>query len=62
MDLELAGKAQEVSPYLNSRYSAIASRLIELDRKIKFEIESERRSKEKIQIFISDLSHEIKTH
>lgn len=61
LDLELSGKDQEISPYLNSRYSVIASRLIELDRKMKFEIESERRSKEKIQAFISDLSHEIKT-
>lgn len=61
LDLELSGKEQEISPYLNSRYSAIASRLIELDRKIKFEIENERRSKEKIQAFISDISHEIKT-
>lgn len=61
LDLELSGKEQEISPYINSRYSAIVSRLIELDRKINFEIESERRSKEKIQAFISDLSHEIKT-
>lgn len=60
LDLELSGKEQEISPYINSRYSAIVSRLIELDRKINFEIESERRSKEKIQAFISDLSHEIK--
>lgn len=61
LDLELSGKKQEISPYINSRYSAIVSRLIELDRKMNFEIENERRSKEKVQIFISDLSHEIKT-
>ena len=61
LDLELSGKKQRISPYLNSRYSAIASRLIELDKKINYEIERERHSKEKIQTFISDLSHEIKT-
>lgn len=61
LDLTLAGKKQEISPYLNSRYSAIASRLAELERKMSYEVESEKLSKEKVQAFISDLSHEIKT-
>ena len=61
LDLTLAGKKQEISPYLNSRYSAIASRLAELERKMHYEVESEKLSKEKVQTFISDLSHEIKT-
>lgn len=61
LDLTLAGKKQEISPYLNSRYSAIASRLAELERKMSYEVESEKLSKEKVQTFISDLSHEIKT-
>ena len=60
LDLTLAGKKQEISPYLNSRYSAIASRLAELERKMSYEVESEKLSKEKVQTFISDLSHEIK--
>ena len=61
LDLTLAGKKQEISPYLNSRHSAIASRLTELERKIHHEVEREKISKEKVQTFISDLSHEIKT-
>lgn len=61
LDLALAGKNQIIPPYLNSRYSAIANRLEEIGRKIDYEVEKEKSSKEKIQIFISDLSHEIKT-
>lgn len=61
LDLILAGKAQKVSPYLNSRHSAIASRLTHLQQKMDDEVEKERISKEKVQTFISDLSHEIKT-
>jgi len=61
LDLALAGKKQEIPLYLNSRYSAIASRLTELERKINYEVENEKCSKEKVQTFISDLSHEIKT-
>lgn len=61
LDLALAGREQEVSLYLNTRYSAVASRLAELEKKINYEVESEKLSKEKIQAFISDLSHEIRT-
>lgn len=61
LDLALAGREQEVSLYLNTRYSAVASRLAELEKKINYEVEREKLSKEKIQAFISDLSHEIRT-
>ncbi len=61
LDLALAGREQEVSLYLNTRYSAVASRLAELEKRINYEVESEKLSKEKIQAFISDLSHEIRT-
>lgn len=61
LDQLMANETAEISSYLNTRHSAIASRLEELKRKINQEIDEERISREKVHMFISDLSHQVKT-
>lgn len=61
LDQILSEKKLKCSPHLNTRESAIASQLIELNRQMNLNIEVEKISKEKINQFISDLSHQIRT-